>query len=146
MATSLHRATFESTPQAYSPDLALVRIRPRLLARIASARMLVGLMVAVGVFDLVCTITAYEQGVLDEMNPIARAVLDSYGSPGLAVFRFVATSLSCVVLVWALRAYRSRYALDHTARRVRTVIHAAVAVLVTAHVSLVLWWISWMSV
>jgi len=146
MISSLRRATFQSTPTGYSPDLALVHIRPRLLARLASARVLVGLMLAVGLFDLICTITAYEQGVLDEMNPIARAVLDAYGSPGLAVFRFVATSLSCIVLVWALRTYRARYALDHGARRVRNVIHAAVAVIVTAHVSLVLWWISWMSV
>jgi len=146
MATSLHRATFESNPQAYAPDLALVRMRPRLLARVASARILVGLMLVVGLFDLVCTITAYEQGVLDEMNPLARVVLDSYGSPGLAVFRFVATSLSCIVLVWALRTYRARYALDHSARRVRNVMHIAVGVLVTAHVSLVFWWISWMSI
>lgn len=120
--------------------------RQSLLSRLASARMLVGLMVTVGIFDLVCTITAYEQGVLDEMNPIARSVLDAYGSPGLAVFRFVATSLSCIVLVWALRAYRARYALDHGARRVRNVIHAAVAVIVVAHVSLFFWWISWLSV
>jgi hypothetical protein len=145
MSLSLHRASFDASSQAYSPSLALVPSRPRLLARLVSARVLVGLMLAVGLFDLVCTITAYEQGTLDEMNPIARAILDSYGSPGLAVFRFVATSLSCIVLVWALRAYRSSYALDHEARRVRTVIHAAVAVLVTAHVSLVFWWLSWLS-
>lgn len=145
MATSLHRATFESTPQAYSPDLALVHIRPRLLARVASARVLVGLMLAVGLFDLICTIAAHENGTLDEMNPLARAILESYGSPGLAVFRFVATSLSCIVLVWALRTYRARYALDHGARRVRNVMHVAVAVLVTAHVSLVFWWLSWFS-
>ena len=92
MATSLHRATFESTPQAYSPDLALVHIRPRLLARVASARVLVGLMLTVGLFDLICTIAAHENGTLDEMNPLARAILESYGSPGLAVFRFVASS------------------------------------------------------
>jgi len=146
MSSSLRRATFESNPQAYSPDLALVHFRPRLLARAASARVLVGLMLAVGLFDLICTITAYENGTLDEMNPLARAILDSYGSPGLAVFRFVATSLSCIVLVWALRTYRSRYALDHDARRVRNVMHVAVAVLVTAHVSLVVWWLSWFSV
>jgi hypothetical protein len=126
--------------------LALIPPRPRLLARLASARVLVGLMVTVGIFDLACTITAYEKGMLDEMNPFARAILDQYGSPGLAVFRFVATSLSCVVLVWALRAYRSRYALDHEARRVRNVIHSAVAVIVTAHVSLVLWWLSWFTI
>lgn len=146
MISTLRRATFEASPHAHSPDLALIHIRPRLLARVASARILVGLMLVVGLFDLVCTITAYEQGVLDEMNPIARAVLDSYGSPGLAVFRFVATSLSCIVLVWALRTYRARYALDHGARRVRNVMHVAVAVLVAAHVSLVFWWISWMSI
>jgi hypothetical protein len=128
-----------------TPVTEFARPATRLLARLASARVLVGLMVSVGIFDLVCTITAYETGVLDEMNPIARAVLDTYGSPGLAVFRFVATSLSCIVLVWALRAYRARYALDHGARRVRAVIHSAVAVIVVAHVSLLLWWISWLS-
>ena len=37
-------------------------------------------------------------------------------------------------------------ALDHGARRVRNVIHVAVAVLVAAHVSLVFWWLSWFSV
>jgi hypothetical protein len=146
MISSLRRDTFEASPHAYSPDLALVRIRPRPLARVASARILVGLMLVVGLFDLVCTVTAYEQGVLDEMNPIARAILDAYGSPGLAVFRFAATSLSCIVLVWALRTYRARYALDHSARRIRNVMHVAVAVLIAAHVSLVLWWISWMSI
>lgn len=119
--------------------------KPGILARLTSARGLVALMVSVGIFDLVCTITAYETGVLDEMNPIARAVLDSYGSPGLAVFRFVATALSCIVLVWALRVYRARYAFDHNARRVRTVIHSAVAVIVVAHVSLFVWWVSWLS-
>lgn len=145
MQGNLQQANVPSSARAYAPARDLVRARPRLLARLASARALVCLMLAVGLFDLICTITAYEKGILDEMNPIARAVLDMYGSPGLAVFRFVATSLSCIVLVWALRTYRVRYALDHGARRVRTVIHACVAVLVTAHVSLVLWWISWMS-
>jgi len=145
MSPSLHRAAVQSNEETYSGGLALVPSRPRLLARLASAHVLVGLMLAVGLFDLVCTITAYENGTLDEMNPLARAILDAYGSPGLAVFRFVATSLSCIILVWALRAYRARYALDHDARRVRNVIHVAVAVLVTAHVSLVFWWLSWFS-
>jgi hypothetical protein len=145
MSSSLRRATVPSNPKAYATDLAVGAFRPNLLARLTSASVLVGLMLAVGLFDLVCTITAYENGTLDEMNPLARAILDAYGSPGLAVFRFVATSLSCIVLVWALRAYRGRYALDHGARRVRSVIHVAVAVLVTAHVSLVLWWLSWFS-
>lgn len=145
MRPSPSHASFDSNAQAYSPDLALTGSRPRPLARLANARVLVGLMLAVGLFDLVCTITAYENGTLDEMNPLARAILDAYGSPGLAVFRFVATSLSCIVLVWALRVYRERYVLDRGARRVRTVIQAAVAVLVTTHLSLVLWWLSWLS-
>jgi hypothetical protein len=146
MPSSLRRTTFDSIPESAASAIAPVSLPAGLLARLASARILVGLMLGVGVFDLVCTITAYENGSLDEMNPFARAILDWYGSPGLAVFRFVATSLSCVVLVWALRVYRSRYALDHSARRVRNVIHVAVAVLVAAHVSLVFWWLSWFSI
>ena len=101
-------------------------------------------MAVVGMFDLACTISAYEQGVLVELNPLARVVLEHFGSPGLAVFRFVTTSLSAVLLVWALRAYRARYELDHAAWRVRIVMHAAGAVIVGAHVALVGWWMTWL--
>ena len=116
-----------------------------ILARLTSASLLVTLMAVVGIFDLVCTISAYEQGVLVELNPLARVVLESFGSPGLAVFRFVTTSLSAVLLVWALRAYRARYELDHAAWRVRIVMHAAGAVIVGAHVALVAWWMTWLT-
>jgi hypothetical protein len=120
--------------------------RKPLLTRLTSASLLVTLMAVVGVFDLICTITAYEQGTLVELNPLARAVLDHYGSPGLAVFRFVTTSLSAVLLVWALRAYRARYELDHAAWRVRVVMHAAGAVIVGTHIGLVCWWAAWLTI
>jgi len=120
--------------------------RKSILARLTSASLLVTLMAVVGIVDLVCTITAYEQGTLVEMNPLARVVLDTYGSPGLAVFRFVATSLSAILLVWALRAYRARYELDSAAWRVRFVMHTAGAVIVGAHVGLVCWWAAWLAI
>jgi hypothetical protein len=145
MATRSRAASVDANLALIPSSAGRSSTRGSWLARLANTQVLVGLMVTVGIFDLVCTVTAYEQGVLDEMNPIARAVLEAYGSPGLAVFRFVATALSCVVLVWALRAYRARYALDHGARRVRAVIHTAVGVIVAAHVSLLVWWISWFS-
>ena len=117
-----------------------------ILARLTSASLLVTLMAVVGVFDLVCTISAYEHGVLVELNPLARVVLEYYGSPGLAVFRFVTTSLSAVLLVWALRAYRARYELDRAAWRVRLVMHAAGAVIVGTHLGLLCWWVTWLSI
>ena len=120
--------------------------RKNLLTQLTSASLLVTLMAVVGVFDLICTITAYEQGTLVELNPLARAVLDHYGSPGLAVFRFVTTSLSAVLLVWALRAYRARYELDHAAWRVRLVMHGAGAVIVGTHIGLVCWWAAWLTI
>ena len=120
--------------------------RKAILARLTSASLLVTLMAVVGLIDLACTITAYEQGTLVEMNPLARAVLDDYGSPGLAVFRFVATSLSAILLVWALRAYRARYELDSAAWRVRLVMHAAGAVIVGTHIGLVCWWAAYLAI
>jgi hypothetical protein len=146
---SLAAASFDRTGTASvhgSDTVSAVPARKSILARLTSASLLVSLMAVVGIIDLVCTITAYETGVLDEMNPLALVVLEHYGSPGLAVFRFVATSLSAILLVWALRAYRARYELDSAAWRVRLVMHAAGAVIVGAHVGLVCWWAAWMTI
>ena len=129
-----------------SDSAAALPARKAIFARLTSASLLVTLMAVVGLIDLVCTVTAYEQGVLDEMNPLALVVLEHYGSPGLAVFRFVATSLSAILLVWALRAYRARYELDSAAWRVRLVMHAAGVVIVGAHVGLVCWWAAWLTI
>jgi hypothetical protein len=146
---TLEAASFDRTGHApaHGLDSATARlVRKPLLARLTSASLLVTLMAVVGIIDLICTITAYEQGTLVEMNPLARVVLDHYGSPGLAVFRFVTTSLSAVLLVWALRAYRARYELDTAAWRVRLVMHAAGAVIVGAHVGLMCWWAAYLTI
>jgi len=147
--TPLAAASFDRSTHAsvHGIDALVSPFAPRsILARLTSASLLVTLMAVVGVFDLVCTISAYEHGVLVELNPLARTVLDHFGSPGLAVFRFVTTSLSAVLLVWALPAYRARYELDHAAWRVRLVMHAAGATIVGAHLALVCWWATWLSI
>ena len=146
--TPLAAASLDRSPHAIVHDAqtAGAPFSPHsILARLTSASLLVTLMAVVGVIDLVCTITAYEQGVLVELNPLARVVLEHFGSPGLAVFRFVTTSLSAVLLVWALRAYRARYELDRAAWRVRVVMHGAGAVIVGAHIALVAWWVTWLA-
>lgn len=144
--TPLAAASFDR-PHAAAHDAftAGAPFAPRsIFAKLTSASLLVTLMAVVGLFDLACTISAYEQGVLVELNPLARVVLDYFGSPGLAVFRFITTSLSAVLLVWALRAYRARYELDRAAWRVRVVMHGAGAVIVGAHLALVTWWMAWL--
>lgn len=107
--------------------------------------LLLAMVLAVGVFDLGCTLSAYEHGQLIELNPLARSVLARYGSAGLAGYRFIMTALACVGLNWALRAYRLRYNLCNDIGRIRTVVRGSLALLVISHLALLVWWIAWLS-
>jgi hypothetical protein len=99
----------------------------------------------VGLFDLVCTISAFEKGWLVELNPVAGAVLGRSGSAGLALYRFVMTTAGCILLVWGLRLYRARRLVGSATRRVRAVVWGGQATLVATHVALVAYWIAWLS-
>lgn len=50
------------------------------------------------VFDIVTTIVGLEQG-LHEGNGVARAFIDTYGTPGIGLLKF--SALVLVVLLWA---------------------------------------------
>ena len=104
------------------------------------------MIVVVGIFDLVCTIMAFEKGWLVEMNPIANAALEWAGSPGLALYRFVMTVAGCLLLVWGLRTYRLRRFVGSSAARIRAVVWGGQGVLVATHVALVFYWVTWLSV
>jgi hypothetical protein len=82
---------------------------------------LVGLWV-INIFDLVLTTLAYRQGLLHELNPIARKLLP-LGPVVLAVFKAFLVGGSSVVLV----RYRSRLIAEITAAAA-LVVYAAVAV------------------
>lgn len=103
------------------------------------------MIVTIGLFDLICTISAFEKGWLVEMNPIANAALDYAGAPGLAVYRFAMTALGCVLLTWGMRTYRLRRFVG-SVRRVRLVVWTGQAVLLASHLALLGWWIAWLSV
>jgi len=103
------------------------------------------MIVAVGLFDLICTISAFERGWLVEMNPLANAALNYAGAAGLTVYRFVMTSAGCILLTWGMRTYRLRRFVG-SVRRVRAVVWTGQAVLVATHAALVCWWIAWLSV
>jgi len=100
----------------------------------------------VGAFDLACTIMAFENGWLVEMNPIANAALEWRGSAGLALYRFIMTAGGCVLLVWGLRMYRLRRFVGISAIRVRAVVWGGQGVLVASHLALVAYWIAWLNV
>jgi len=104
------------------------------------------MIVVVGIFDLACTIMAFENGWLVEMNPIANAALEWAGSPGLALYRFVMTAGGCLLLVWGLRMYRLRRFVGFSAARVRAVVWGGQGVLVATHVALVFYWVAWLNV
>jgi hypothetical protein len=103
------------------------------------------MIVAVGLFDLICTISAFERGWLVEMNPLANAALNYAGAAGLTVYRFVMTTAGCILLTWGMRAYRLRRFVG-SVRRVRLVVWSGQAVLAATHLALVCWWIAWLSV
>ncbi len=100
----------------------------------------------VGLFDLACTISAFEKGWLVELNPIAGAVLESSGSGGLAAYRFAMTTAGCLLLVWGLRLYRSRRIIGTATARVRAVVWGGQATLVASHLALVAYWLAWLSI
>ncbi len=104
------------------------------------------MILAVGAFDLACTIMAFEKGWLVEMNPLANEALVWGGSAGLALYRFVMTAGGCLLLVWGLRMYRLRRYVGASAIRVRTIVWGGQVVLVAAHGALVLYWIAWLNV
>lgn len=142
-----HGATIATTMVGH-----LERLAPAWSMRNESGRdrfdpvpLVLAIMLLVGFFDLGCTITAYEHGQLVELNPLADSILAQYGSPGLALFRFIMTALACVGLNWALRTYQLRYHLRSDIRRIRTVVHSSLAVVVTSHAGLLAWWLAWLS-
>ena len=104
------------------------------------------MILAVGAFDLACTIMAFENGWLVEMNPLANEALVWGGSAGLALYRFVMTAGGCLLLVWGLRMYRLRRYVGASAIRVRAIVWGGQVVLVAAHGALVLYWIAWLNV
>ena len=120
----------------------------RLLGTLAEHWIWLGpaMIVTVGIFDLACTIMAFEKGWLVELNPLANAALEWAGSPGLALYRFVMTAAGCLLLVWGLRMYRLRRFVGLSAVRVRVVVWGGQGVLVAAHVALVFYWVAWLSV
>jgi hypothetical protein len=101
------------------------------------------MVVLVGVFDLACTVSAYEHGMLVEMNPLAKAALDAYGSAGLMVYRFTMTAIGCILLSWGLRMYRQRRYIGSNFSRVRKVMWGGQIALVASHGALVGWWAMW---
>ena len=105
-----------------------------------------GLVVASGLFDLVCTVTAYRNGWLVELNPLAAAVLESSGEAGLALYRVAATAAGLVVLRAGLRACRLRSRLDPASRALSPVAFTALAAIVATHIGLAAWWAAWLSV
>ena len=111
-------------------------------------RALPAFVIAAGLFDLACTLSAYQTGWLVESNPLASSVLAMHGAAGLAGYRFALTAFGCVLLSWGLRAHRDRRFSDswsdHT--RAAIVIAATQAVVVTSHVALAAWWVAWLSV
>ncbi|RMF23140.1 MAG: hypothetical protein D6760_06025 [Deltaproteobacteria bacterium] len=133
-----------SLPASAAPDR---RFWPRRFAS-ALARHWIWLgpamIVVVGLFDLVCTLTAYHEGWLVEGNPLARAVLDRWGAPGLAAYRLALMYIGCVLLVWGLRMYRLRRHLDSAHRRIRAVVWGGQIVLILSHAALVAWWSYWL--
>ena len=109
---------------------------------------LVPLLVAIaGIFDLACTLSAYQNGWLVEMNPLVAVILNRSGAPGLVVYRFALTVLGCVFLSWGLRAYHARRFTDtlreHT--RIGAVLFGTQSIIVTSHIALVAWWIAWLT-
>lgn len=109
---------------------------------------LVPILVAVaGIFDLACTLSAYQNGWLIDMNPLVAIILNRSGAPGLVVYRFALTVLGCVFLSWGLRAYHARRFTDslreHT--RIGAVLFGTQSIIVTSHIALVAWWIAWLT-
>lgn len=103
---------------------------------------------AAGLFDLVCTVSAYRTGWLVESNPLASIVLASHGAAGLAGYRFALTVAGCVLLSWGLRAHRARRFSDSGTEHARAgrVISATQALVVASHIALAVWWVAWLSV
>jgi len=120
--------------------------RLRAIAHTAAHRpsLLLILIIAVGAFDLWLTWRALELGWLIELNPFAARVISRYGVAGLAVYRTAVTSAGSVLLYWALCRYAREGAQSRVAQRVHTVVALGVVVLVTTHVSLVLYWAAWL--
>jgi len=104
------------------------------------------MIVIVGIFDLACTISAFEKGWLVEMNPIANWTLEVGGSAGLAVYRFIMTAGGCILLAWGLRMYRLRRFVGSNPGRVRAVMWAGQITLIVTHVSLAAYWVAWLTV
>jgi hypothetical protein len=132
-----------------SLDVAEVRaLHDRRARRFRRMRALPGFVIAAGLFDLVCTLSAYRTGWLVESNPLASSVLAAHGAVGLAGYRFVLTAAGCILLSWGLRAHRARRFSDSRAEHVRTgiVISATQAFVVASHAALAAWWVAWLSV
>ena len=104
------------------------------------------LVAAAGMFDLWCTLSAYDNGWLVELNPLAAKFLDRWGPRGLAAYRFACTTCGCVFLSWGLRAYRLRRELAYQPRRMQAVVGGGQLAIVAAHLALVSWWIAWFTV
>ena len=130
------------------PHLSPVEPEPRDWSTLKRSWLWIGpaMLIVVGAFDLACTLSAFESGRLVEMNPIANAVLERAGGPGLALYRFVMTALGCVLLSWGLRMYRLGRFVGSDLRRVRRVVWGGNIALITSHLALVCWWIAWLSV
>lgn len=102
------------------------------------------LIVTVGAFDLWLTIRALELGWLIELNPFAARIIESYGGTGLALYRTALTSAGTLLLYWALTRYAHQGSRAEVAGRVHAVVALGVVVLVTTHVSLVVYWAAWL--
>ncbi|MCP4250235.1 MAG: hypothetical protein GY778_24595 [bacterium] len=99
----------------------------RCLAWIAASRshrvlcLVAGLWV-INLFDLALTVLAHSQGVLAEVNPLARKLLP-YGPQALATFKFTLVGIGSGVLI----AYRTRL-IAELAATTTLIIYAGVAV------------------
>ena len=82
-----------------------------------------------GALDLACTLAAHRAGWLEEMNPAARYMLNSYGEAGLSLFKAVFTAAACIALRAAvLVGWRRRPATVLAGAVALFAVHAAVAV------------------
>ena len=92
--------------------------------------------IAAGAVDLHLTLEAHGAGLLDEANPVMRAVLEYGGVKGLITTKVILTLGGCTVLALIVGYARGRFGMP--------LFLALLAVPVIAYGGLMFWWAVWL--
>ena len=92
--------------------------------------------VTIGAMDLHLTLEAHRAGLLDEANPVMRAVLEYGGETGLITAKVALTLVGCTVLWLIARYARGRFRMS--------LFLALLAATVIVYGGLMFWWAVWL--